>query len=240
MVTDIELLREGGKALGLTLTSRQLEQFIKYKDFTLEVNKTMNLTSIKDDKEFIIKHFLDSLTLSKIWNFHNNDRVLDMGTGAGFPGIPLKILYPRTSFVLVDSLNKRIGFLKKLVGELGLENIECIHGRAEDLGQNTDLREGFDLVVSRAVAHLAILSEYCIPFVKKGGTFLCLKGPRYKEEIDEGRPAISKLGGSLKEVIPVNLPLSDITHYILIIRKIKSTPTKYPRKSGMPTKNPIK
>ena len=107
MVTDIELLREGGKALGLTLTSRQLEQFIKYKDFTLEVNKTMNLTSIKDDKEFIIKHFLDSLTLSKIWNFHNNDRVLDMGTGAGFPGIPLKILYPRTSFVLVDSLNKR-------------------------------------------------------------------------------------------------------------------------------------
>jgi len=240
MGNDIELLREGASTLGLTLTLDQLEQFKEYMNYTLEVNKTMNLTAITEDREFIIKHFLDSLTLSQVYNFENTERVLDMGTGAGFPGIPLKILYSEAKFVLVDSLNKRIQFLKNVVEKLNLKNIHCIHGRAEQLGQEKDYRETFNVVVSRAVAPLAILSEYCIPFLKTDGVFLCLKGPKYKEEIQRSMGAIKKLGGKLEEVKPIKLPFSDITHYILIIRKINKTPTRYPRKPGKPTKSPIK
>jgi 16S rRNA (guanine527-N7)-methyltransferase len=239
-MNDLALLREGSKELGLTLTSSQLKQLKDYKDYTLKINNSLNLTSIVDDKEFIIKHFLDSFTLSSIYDFSEVKSVMDMGTGAGIPGIPMKILYPEVSFVLADSLNKRIGFLKDVVDKLKLEKIDCIHGRAEELGQDIRFRESFDVVISRAVANLAVLSEYCIPFLKLNGTFLCLKGPKYKEEIQKGKGAILKLGGSLEGVESIKLPFSDITHYILIIKKIRHTPTKFPRKPGKPTKSPMK
>lgn len=239
-MNDIEFLREGAKKLGLTLTSSQLKQLKDYKDYTLEINKSLNLTSITEDEDFIIKHFLDSLTLSNVYDFSKVNRIMDMGTGAGIPGIPMKILYPEIPFVLVDSLNKRIQFLKDVVERLKLKSIDCIHGRAEELGQDKRYRETFDVVISRAVAHLAVLSEYCIPFLKPNGVFLCLKGPKYKEEIEEGRRAILKLGARLEGVESLQLPFSDITHYILIIKKTEHTPTKFPRKPGKPTKSPIK
>lgn len=239
-MNDIELIMEGAKKMGLTLTTSQLKQFKEYKEYTLDINKSLNLTSIVDDKEFIVKHFFDSFTLSNVHNFSEVKSVMDMGTGAGIPGIPMKILYPEISFVLADSLNKKIAFLKDVVDKLKLEKIECIHGRAEELGQDISFRESFDVVVSRAVANLAVLSEYCIPFLKLNGIFLCLKGPKYKEEIKEGKGAILKLGGSLEAVESVKLPFSDITHYILMIKKIRHTPTKYPRKPGKPTKSPMK
>lgn len=239
-MSDKDLIREGAHQLGISLNQKQLDQLEEYKDIVLEVNKSMNLTGITEDREFIIKHFLDSFTVAKVQNFKGVNSVLDMGTGAGFPGMVLKILYPQIPFVLVDSLNKRIEFLKDVVESLRLEKIECIHGRAEELGQNPHYRESFNIVVSRAVANLAILSEYCLPFVNGNGSFLCLKGPRYKEELKESQGAITKLGGKLEEVEKIELPFSDIAHYILRIRKIKHTPTKYPRKPGKPTKSPIK
>lgn len=239
-MNDVETLIEGAKSLDITLTSSQIQRLKDYKDYTLEINKSLNLTSIIEDKDFIIKHFLDSFTLSNVYDFSKAERVMDLGTGAGIPGIPLKILYPETSFVLVDSLNKKVQFLKDVVKMLKLNKIDCIHGRAEELGQDQKYRESFDVVISRAVAHLAVLSEYCIPFLKINGTFLCLKGPKYKEEIEEGEAAILKLGGRLKGIETIQLPFSDITHYILEIKKIKDTPTKFPRKPGKPTKNPIK
>lgn len=235
-----EFILEGAKALGVPLGEKQLDQLEEYKEYMLEVNQSMNLTSITEDREFIIKHYLDSFTVSQVYDFKGINSVMDMGTGAGLPGIPLKILYPETSFVLTDSLNKRIQFLQNVVERLQLKNIECIHGRAEELGRQPKCRESFDVVVSRAVANLAVLAEYCLPFVKVGGVFLCLKGPKYKEELEESAVAISKVGGQVESIQSISLPFSDITHYVLIIRKVQQTPTKYPRKPGKPTKNPIK
>ena len=235
-----ELLLAGAEELGINLSSQQIEQLLEYKNIVIEVNQSMNLTSITDDREFIIKHYLDSFTIDKAIDFTKVYKVLDMGTGAGFPGVPLKILYPEISFVLADSLNKRIQFLSETTQKIGLENIHCVHGRAEELGQNTEYREAFDVVVSRAVANLTVLAEYCIPFVKNNGIFLCLKGPNYEEELRESKKALKVLGGELKEIVEVKLPFSDITHYILVIKKVKQTPTKFPRKPGKPTKSPIK
>lgn len=239
-MSDKDLIREGAHELAISLTQKQLDQLKEYKDILLEVNKSMNLTAITEDREFIIKHFFDSFTLTRVYDFKRVDSILDIGTGAGLPGMVLKILYPQISFVLVDSLNKRIEFLKDVVESLHLEKIKCIHGRAEKLGQDPFYRESFDIVVSRAVANLAVLSEYCLPFVNVNRCFLCLKGPKYKEELKESQGAITKLGGKLEKIEKIKVPFSDITHYILRIRKIKHTPTKYPRKPGKPTKNPIK
>lgn len=235
-----EFLIKGAKELHLDLQEDQVKKLLDYKEYVLERNKSMNLTSITEDREFIIKHFFDSFTLNKAHSFKKEEKVLDLGTGAGIPGIPLKILFPDNYFLLADSLNKRIGFLKEVVDKLGLEDVECVHGRAEELGQDQKYREEFDLVLARAVSNLAVLAEYALPFVKKGGRFLCLKGPSYDKELKEGERALKVLGGKLKEVIKIPLPFSDITHYILVIEKISKTPTKYPRKPGKPTKNPIK
>lgn len=235
-----ELLLAGAEELGINLSAQQIEELLAYKDIVVEVNQSMNLTSITEDRDFIVKHFLDSFTIGKAIDFTKVYRVLDMGTGAGFPGVPLKVLYPNISFVLADSLNKRIQFLKDTTEKIGLSKIDCIHGRAEDLGQDPKYRESFDVVVSRAVANLAVLAEYCIPFLKVNGTFLCLKGPNYEEELKESKKALRLLGGEMQEIVEVKLPFSDIVHYILVIKKTKQTPTKFPRKPGKPTKSPIK
>lgn len=234
------MLKEGSSQLGVDLDQKQIDQFMKYKEILLEWNQKMNLTAIEDDKEIIIKHFLDSISCSKSEVIVNSGRVIDVGTGAGFPGIPLKIIFPNIELTLLDSLNKRIGFLKEVGNQLGINDIEYVHGRAEDVGQNKNYREKFDFAVARAVAPLNILLEYCLPFVKVGGYFICQKGSKLIEEMEESKVALKVLGAEVIKQIEVPLPFSDISHNIVIIRKIKQTSTKYPRKAGKPSKEPIK
>ena len=234
------MLKEGSSQLGVELDQKQIEQFMKYKEVLLEWNQKMNLTAIEDDKEIIIKHFLDSISCSKSEVIGNSGSVIDVGTGAGFPGIPLKIIFPNIELTLLDSLNKRIGFLKEVGNQLGINDIEYVHGRAEDVGQNKNYREKFDFAVARAVAPLNILLEYCLPFVKVGGYFICQKGSKLIEEMEESKVALKVLGAEVIKQIEVPLPFSDISHNIVIIRKIKQTSTKYPRKAGKPSKEPIK
>lgn len=234
------ILKDGSSKIDIEITDYQINQLIKYKDILLEWNQKMNLTAIKDEKEVMIKHFLDSLSCLKIDFLKDQGSIIDVGTGAGFPGIPLKIALPNLELTLLDSLKKRIGFLEHVCKETELDNINFVHGRAEDFGQNKDYREKYDYAVSRAVAGLNVLVEYCMPFVKVGGYFICQKGPGLMEELPEANKAIEVLGGEVVDQIEVPLPFSDNTHYILVIKKIRQTPTKYPRKAGKPSKNPIK
>lgn len=241
----VEILKHGTKKMGIEISQYQIEQFIKYKDILLEWNQRMNLTAITEEREIIIMHFLDSISCLQtgylsIRSTGESIRLIDVGTGAGFPGIPLKIMLPGIKLTLMDSLKKRIGFLKEAGKELGLDGVEFIHGRAEDFGKNKDYREKYNCVVSRAVAALNILVEYCLPFVKVGGYFICQKGPKLIEEMEEAKKAIKILGGKIVEQVKIDIPFSDREHYILITEKIKQTPIKYPRKAGKPSKNPIK
>ena len=190
-----EIFLKGLNELNIQLTDHQLEQFELYYDLLIEWNSFMNLTAITDYDEVLVKHFLDSLVISKVWSPEDGKRLLDMGTGAGFPGIPLKIVYPDMNIVLMDSLNKRIKFLNEVINKLNLQNIKAIHGRAEELGRNSEYREAFDICVSRAVAKLASLSEFCLPFVKKNGYFIPYKSGKIKEELEESKYAIQLLGG---------------------------------------------
>lgn len=234
------MLNEGSSKLGVDLTEKQINQFMTYKDVLLEWNQKMNLTAIEDDKEIIIKHFFDSISCVKSEVIKSKGKVIDVGTGAGFPGIPLKIIFPDIELTLLDSLNKRIGFLKEVGNQIGINDIEYVHGRAEDFGQNKRFREKFDYAVARAVAPLNVLLEYCLPFVKQDGYFICQKGSKLNEELDESKAALKVLGGEVVNKIEVPLPFSDISHNIVIIRKTKQTSTKYPRKAGKPSKEPIK
>ena len=212
-----------------------------YEDFkgrVLEKNKVMNLTAITEDEEFNIKHFLDSLSLLKLEEIQKAKRVLDLGTGAGFPGVPLKIAKKDLDVTLLDSLKKRIDFLNETIEDMGLEGIRGIHARAEELSRKDDYREAFDLVTSRAVANLATLYEYCLPFVKVGGYMVAMKGPDIEGELKEGQAALKALGGELVEVKKVDLP-QDIEHTLVLVKKVKTTPKKYPRAGGKPRKNPI-
>ncbi|MDI9475583.1 MAG: 16S rRNA (guanine(527)-N(7))-methyltransferase RsmG [Natronincolaceae bacterium] len=236
----IEILKRGTEEMGIEISHKQAEQFIKYKDILLEWNRKMNLTTITEEREIIIKHFLDSLSCIQTKYLKNTGKMIDIGTGAGFPGIPLKIILPDIKLTLLDSLKKRIGFLEEVCAELDLGGIEFIHGRAEDFGQNKNYREKYKYVVSRAVAALNVLTEYCLPFAQVGGHFICQKGPKLIEEIKDAQKAIKILGGKVVEQIKIELPFSDRDHYILVIEKIKQTPIKYPRKAGKPSKNPIK
>jgi 16S rRNA (guanine527-N7)-methyltransferase len=199
----------------------------------------MNLTAIEEEKEVVIKHFLDSISCGKVQQLKPIGKVIDVGTGAGFPGIPLKVIFPELKVTLLDSLNKRINFLKEVCLQLELKDVEFIHGRAEDFGQDKKHREVYDYAVARAVAPLNILVEYCLPFVKVGGFFICQKGKALDEELHEGKRAIEILGGKVVDQQHITLPFSDITHSILVIEKTKQIPTKYPRKAGKPTKNPL-
>lgn len=234
-----QLLIDGAKELGIELSSRQVEQFIKYKALLQEWNQKMNLTAIVEDKEVITKHFLDCMTINKAIKMGEQKTVIDIGTGAGFPGLVIKIAFPHLKVVLVDALKKRLNFLSAVISELELEQIECIHSRAEDLGKIKEYREKFDICASRAVANLAVLSEYTLPFVRVGGYLIALKGQKIEEEIEQGRRAIQILGGELEEVVYTGVPFTDLDHKIAKIKKVKVTSTKYPRKAGEPTKSPL-
>lgn len=225
-------------ALHIELSNKQIEQFLKYYEMLVEQNKVMNLTAITEYDEVLKKHFVDSLSLVNAIDLTQNLTLIDVGTGAGFPGIPLKIAFPDLSITLLDSLNKRVNFLNSVIGELGLKQIEAIHGRAEDAAKS-DLREHFDLCVSRAVANLSTLSEYCLPFVKIGGRFISYKSEKIAQEKSEAEKAISILGGKILKEQSFTLPDSDIYRNLFIIEKIKNTPKKYPRKAGLPGKEPL-
>jgi 16S rRNA (guanine527-N7)-methyltransferase len=233
----MEKIKEKFKKLKLELTDQQAVQFFQYYEFLVEKNKVMNLTAIVDFDEVILKHFIDSLMIHQI--VIPKGRLIDVGTGAGFPGIPLKIIYPDLDVVLLDSLNKRVQFLNEVIQKLGLEKIIAIHGRAEDLAKKDNYREQFDLCVSRAVANLSTLSEYCIPFVRKEGFFIAYKSGKIQEELESGRRAINILGGIIEEQREVLLPDTDVFRCIVKIRKTGYTPKKYPRKAGMPAKEPL-
>ena len=192
-----ELLVDGINKIGLEITENQVKKFLTYYEMLIEKNKVMNLTAITEFDEVVVKHFLDSVLAAKVLNFSKFDSLIDVGTGAGFPGIPLKIMFPHLKVVLLDSLNKRLNFLNEVIDKLGLENIQTIHGRAEDIGHNIDYREQFDLCVSRAVANLSTLSEYCIPFIKKNGMFVSYKSEHSDEETISAENAIKKLGGKI-------------------------------------------
>lgn len=233
-----QLLFESCKKINVELDDKQIKQFIDYKDMLLEWNEKMNLTAITDEKEVILKHFVDCLVICSGAKL-SGKKIIDVGTGAGFPGVPVKIACPDIDITLLDSLNKRITFLNKLKNKLGLEKVDCVHMRAEDGGADKNLRESFDFCISRAVANLAVLSEYCLPFVKVGGSFISMKGPDVEEELNEAKKAIKVLGGEVVEVKKVVIPETDITHSLIVIKKVKATPSKYPRKAGKAKKEPI-
>lgn len=235
-----ELLKTGAEAIGISLSEKQTAQFIKYYEILVEWNSFMNLTGITEYEEVVQKHFVDSLALSKALDVSKAETLIDIGTGAGFPGIPLKIAYPHLKVTLLDSLQKRIKFLNEVVDQLGLEEVETIHGRAEDFAKPSMKRESYDLCVSRAVANLASLSEYCLPYVKVGGYFVPYKSGKVDEELIESKKAIFLLGGKVEKEVKFMLPDSDITRSLIKIKKISATPKKYPRKSGLATKEPIK
>mgnify|MGYP003293785156 CR=1 FL=1 len=236
---DNSILVKGAKKIGIVLSDKQQQQFETYYDYLVAQNEVMNLTAITEYEEVLTKHFLDSLFVAKKINDFQGKKILDLGTGAGFPGIPLKIAFPDTEFVLMDSLNKRISFLNRVIELLDLKNITAIHGRAEEAGRTVLYREQFDYCVSRAVARLASLSEFCIPFVKPGGYFVSYKAGDCKEECEEAKNAIKVLGGKLLCTEEDCLPDTDITRTFVVIRKEKGTPEKYPRGQGKPLKQPL-
>lgn len=236
---NVDTLLKGLRDLDITLNQEQISKFIKYKSLLIEWNERINITAITDEDEIDIKHFLDSLTPVTTKLFEGNVKVIDIGTGGGFPGIPLKIYNEKLNVTLLDSLNKRIVFLNEVIKSLEFNDIEAVHGRAEELGRKVEFREQYDISISRAVATLNTLSEYCIPFVKVGGYFISMKGPDVEEELKDAKRGIEILGGKVVEVKSLRLPQSDIIHTLIIVEKIKETPTKYPRAGGKPKKNPL-
>ena len=232
------ILKSECEKMQIKLEETHIGKFYKYMQLLLEWNEKINLTAITDPNEVILKHFVDSLTISKY--IEDNSTIVDIGTGAGFPGIPLKIIREDLRITLVDSLNKRIKFLEEVIEELELKNIIPIHARAEEFGRNVKYREKFDYATSRAVANLSTLSEYLIPLVKIKGKIISMKGSAVDEEIIDSKNAINVLGGKILKIDEFNLPSSDIKRNVIIIEKIKSTPNKYPRKAGTPAKDPIR
>ncbi|OUO39603.1 16S rRNA (guanine(527)-N(7))-methyltransferase RsmG [Megamonas hypermegale] len=235
----VDELKVAATEYGLNLTEDQISAFNKYYELLYEWNKKINLTAITEPKDVAIKHMVDSLSCFKADLFKENTSLIDVGTGAGFPGLPLKIFYPSLKLTLLDSLNKRVKFLQLVVDELGLKDVEVIHARSEEAARNKKYREKFDLATARAVARLPIICEYCLPFVKDGGTFIALKGRQYEEEATQAQKAIKVLGGEIADIMPVKLPEIDDKRAVIYIKKIKSTPKTYPRKAGTPERNPI-
>lgn len=236
---NTELFIEALAAKGISLSPQQLDQYEKYFTLLVEWNEKMNLTAITDKPEVYLKHFYDSISAAFYFDFTKPLHICDVGAGAGFPSLPIKIAFPELRVTIVDSLNKRIGFLEHLTKELGLENVQLIHDRAETFGQNKEHRESYDVVTARAVARLSVLSELCMPLVKVGGTFIAMKGASAEEELEVGKKAISILGGKLHQSFSFTLPQEDSERNLLIIYKEKATPKKYPRKPGTPNKTPI-
>lgn len=226
------------KDLGLNFNQEKYNKFIKYKDILKLWNDKMNLTAIVDDKDIIKKHFIDSIRVFRFLPLKDAKSIIDVGTGAGFPGIPIKIIKPEVKLILLDSLNKRINFLNQVVLSIKLNDVTCIHGRAEDFARKIEYREKSDVVVSRAVANLTVLSEFCIPYIKVGGYFIAMKGPSVEDEITESKNAINILGGKIEDIIKVED--DEFNHNLVVIKKITHTSDKYPRKAGIVSKNPLR
>ena len=231
-------MKENMQKINIKLTDNQIKKFFSYMNLLIDWNEKINLTSIIEPNDIIIKHFVDCGTILKYLN--NNENIIDVGTGAGLPGVPIKILNESLKITLVDSLNKRINFLNEVCKDLSLQDVEIIHSRAEDLAKNKDYREKFDKSVSRAVANLSTLAEYDLPFVKINGKMIAMKGFEIEEEINNSKKAINVLGGKIEEVNKFNLINTDNKRSIVIINKVKPTPKQYPRKAGKPSKEPIK
>lgn len=238
-MNEPQYIKDSCQKVGVALTEKQVNQFYRYYELLTEWNQVMNLTAITEYEEIVLKHFVDSIALIQVQNMTKTKTVIDVGTGAGFPGIPLKIVYPQLKVTLLDSLNKRVKFLSQVITELELEGIEAIHGRAEDMAHKAEYREQYEISISRAVANLASLSEYCIPYVKMGGYFISYKSGNIGEEVQRAQKAIQILGGKIEVVKEFTLPDSDIVRSFVIVRKEKNTGKKYPRKAGIPAKNPI-
>ena len=243
MTDDFQrIMKSELEQLGLALTETQIEQFYKYFELLVEWNKVMNLTAITEMNDVILKHFIDSLSIIKADKAFGSEEVsvIDVGTGAGFPGIPLKIAFPQIKITLLDSLNKRIKFLGEVSDQLGLKDVTMVHGRAEDFGRDTKYREQYDYCVSRAVANLSTLSEYCLAFVKPGGYFVSYKSGKIEEELTAAKGAIKRLGGELADVTEFTLPELEAGRSLVKIKKIAVMSKKYPRKAGVPSKEPLK
>lgn len=234
----MERLKSITTQFGINLNEKQLSQFEIYYDMLIEWNKVMNLTAITEKDDVIIKHFADSLLLSKYADFNREVKIIDVGTGAGFPGIPLKIAFSDINITLMDSLNKRLNFLNEVISKLDLQDVETVHARAEDGGRNEKYREQYDFAVSRAVANLAVLSEWCVPFVKPGGYFIAYKSNALPEEMREGKKAIRILGGQVENIFNTTLPETDNQRSFVFVKKVSNTDMKYPRKPGA-AKKPI-
>lgn len=235
----MEILEEALGSFGCACSAGTIDSFEKYMEFILEWNQKVNLTAITDKDEFVKKHFIDSLCCFPHDEYKNSENVIDVGTGAGFPGIPLAIVSPEKNFLLVDSLNKRIKIINEAIEMLGLKNVEAIHGRAEELAHNKKYREHFDICVSRAVSRLSVLAEYCIPFIKKGGFMAAYKGPDAEREIADAHTAFGKLGGKVSDIKDTEMEQFGIFHRIVYINKTMNTPKAFPRKAGTPEKNPL-
>ncbi|GAA0079214.1 16S rRNA (guanine(527)-N(7))-methyltransferase RsmG [Clostridium sp. CTA-5] len=234
------LMAKAAEDVGLKLTESQYEKFIIYKDLLKEWNEKINLTAIIEDEEIIKKHFIDSIKAFKREEFKQANTLIDVGTGAGFPGIPIAIMRSEIKVTLLDSLNKRVNFLNTVIKELNLKNVITIHSRAEDGARQKNLRESFDIATSRAVANMSVLSEFCLPYVKVGGHFIALKGPSVDEEIKESKKSIATLGGTLIDICEVQIEDTELKHNLVIVKKVNECPKAYPRKAGNVTKKPIK
>lgn len=239
-MTNADILKKGIEDLGLKCSDETVDKFSKYREILVEWNQKMNLTGIEEEKEVYIKHFLDSVAAVKKGYIKDGMSIIDVGTGAGFPGLPLRICLENSKVTLLDSLNKRINFLSEVCTNINIDDIELIHGRAEDFGKDEKYREQYDIATARAVAGLPILMEFCVPFIKVGGYFVCLKGPNADTELEESRKAMEVLGLEFVEKIDVELPEIELKHNIVVFKKVNSTPAKYPRKAGKPVKTPIK
>lgn len=234
-----DILRQGGREIGIDIDDRMIERFSIFKDLLIHWNKKINLTGITDENEIMIKHFLDSLSCIMSGVIGNDLKIIDVGTGAGFPGIPLKVYHDNLNITLLDSLSKRIKYLQVVCQELKLDRVEFLHGRAEDYGKKEEYRERYDIATARAVAKLSVLCEYCLPFVKVNGYFIAQKGPKVYEEIKGAKKAIYMLGGEIVDTLDIKLPFSNIEHTLVVIKKIKQISKKYPRRAGIPSKKPL-
>ncbi|WP_446898161.1 16S rRNA (guanine(527)-N(7))-methyltransferase RsmG [Clostridium sp. LBM24168] len=224
--------------VGISFDLQKYSKFMRYKDLLQIWNRRINLTAINEENQIIKKHFIDCIKIFKFLPLKNALNFIDIGTGAGFPGVPIAIIKPEANIVLLDSLSKRINFLNQVINDLNLEKVFAVHGRAEDMAKKDEYREFFDIAVSRAVANLTILSELCIPYVKLGGYFVAMKGPSVKDEIEESKNSIAILGGKLEDIIEIHD--NELRHNLVVIKKIKATPFKYPRRSGIISKKPLK
>ncbi|OFI05393.1 ribosomal RNA small subunit methyltransferase G [Clostridium acetireducens DSM 10703] len=225
---------------GINFDEKKYNKFISYKNLIKEWNEKVNLTAITEDEDIIKKHFIDCIKVFEFLPLKKAQSVIDIGTGAGFPGIPIKIIEPNINIDLLDSLNKRIKFLEEVIKELQLEKTSAFHGRSEDYGKDKNHREKYDFAVSRAVANMTVLSEWCIPFVKKGGYFIAMKGPSIEKELKDAKNAIKILGGKVEDIINVDIESTDLKHNLIIVKKVKETPKQYPRKAGVAVKRPLK